>query len=89
MAAAIKQGREDRAEAERLRRAEEKRRIEESGRKAEYERKAKAVKALAQQWQESKLLRALKRSAASALPSRSSRITFTATRRSRDASDAA
>ena len=50
--------REDLAEAERLRREEEKRRIEESIRRAEYDRKAKAVKALVQQWQESKLLRA-------------------------------
>jgi hypothetical protein len=47
-----------RAEAERMRREEEKRRLEEAARKAEYERSAKAVKALAQQWQESKLLRA-------------------------------
>jgi hypothetical protein len=47
-----------RAEAERMRREEEKRRLEEAARKAEYERNAKAVKALAQQWQESKLLRA-------------------------------
>jgi hypothetical protein len=41
--------REDRAEAERLRREEEKRRIQESIRRAEYDRKAKAVKALVQQ----------------------------------------
>jgi hypothetical protein len=32
--------------------------MEEAARKAEHERKAKAVKTLAQQWQESKLLRA-------------------------------
>jgi hypothetical protein len=48
IAAAIKQERVDRAEAERMRREEEKRRTEEAARKAEYERKAKAVKALAQ-----------------------------------------
>jgi hypothetical protein len=58
IAAAIKQERVDQAEAERMRREEEKRRMEEAARKAEYERKAKAVQALAQQWQESKLLRA-------------------------------
>ena len=58
MAAAIKQERVDRAEAERLRREEEKRRMEEALRKAEYDRKAKAVKVLVQQWQESKPLRA-------------------------------
>jgi hypothetical protein len=58
MAAAIKQEREDRVEAERVRREEEKRRIEEAERRAKYERKAKAVKALVQQLQESKLLRA-------------------------------
>ena len=50
--------REDRAEAQRLRREEEKRPIKESICRAEYDRKAKAVKALVQQWQERKLLRA-------------------------------
>ena len=45
------------AEAERMRTEEENRQLEEAARKSECERKAKAVKALAQQWQESKLLR--------------------------------
>jgi hypothetical protein len=55
--AAVKKEREDRAEAERLRREEEKRRAEEASRKAEYDRKAEAVKELAHSWQESRLLR--------------------------------
>ena len=53
----MKKERIERAEAEVRRREEEKRRSEEAARQAEYDRKAKAVKKLADSWQEARLLR--------------------------------
>ena len=57
IAPSVKKERIERVEAEVRRREEEKRRAEEATRQAEYDRKAKAVKKLADSWQEARLLR--------------------------------
>ena len=57
IASSVKKERVERAEAEVRRREEEKRRAEEAAKQAEYDRKAKAVKKLADSWQEARLLR--------------------------------